>query len=776
MRGRRAATIGGGALAAAALIGCFDGRFMLHKACRGDDECGPYRCEAGFCGGPADEVTTTGPSTGCGDGIVDADEACDGAAPEGSRCVACQIVGCPFGYHLVDEAYCGLTALDPDECLQLCVPDTCGDGLLDPYEECDDGNDDQGDACPSTCKAATCGDGVVHVGEELCDDGNDDNGDACDQRCTLPTCGDGVVQAGEGCDDGNIAEGDACRNICVPAACGDGVVYSGVEACDDGNDDESDACLASCDAARCGDGVVQVGVEACDDGNQDDGDACTSLCKPAGCGDGIVEDGVELCDDGNTVDDDACSNNCVPAGCGDGVVDAPELCDDGNADESDGCLSSCIPASCGDGHVWAGVEVCDAGKHNLEVGCVDECQTSTPVRSIDAGSYHTCVVLEGGGLRCWGLGDGCRLGHGDKVTIGDDEVAGAAAAVDLGGLAVTQVAAGYAHTCALLEDGSVRCWGLGLFGELGYGDFFPRGCDGGTAPALLPAVSIWEPGERSVALAAGYNHVCARSDLGRLRCWGANGSGQLGQGNTKGVGVEQVPSAVPVVDVGGPVVEIAAAADYTCARLEGGDVRCWGDNAWGVLGIGDTPKIGDDEAPSSTAPIALGAPATGLGLGDSHVCATTEAGLRCWGSNIIGELGLGAFTWAETSPVVVDTGESAILGLALATRTTCIWQGGGSVRCWGAGNEGQLADGAGASYGASMGQVAAVAPLIDFGGGAGVGAIAGAGGHLCAAIVGDGLRCWGLNDKGQLGYGHTNSVGDDPFEVPLAINVQIFGP
>jgi cysteine-rich repeat protein len=99
-----------------------------------------------------------------------------------------------------------------------------------------------------------------------------------DAFCLSPTCGDGVQDPNELCDDMNNANDDACIN-CVSAACGDAFVQVGVEACDDGNADQSDACLADCSAAACGDGFVQAGVEECDDGNTAGGDACPATCR-----------------------------------------------------------------------------------------------------------------------------------------------------------------------------------------------------------------------------------------------------------------------------------------------------------------------------------------------------------------------------------------------------------------------------------------------------------------------------------------------------------------
>lgn len=110
----------------------------------------------------------------------------------------------------------------------------CGDGFVDPDEECDDGNAVDTDACLSTCRFARCGDGVVWQGGEGCDDGNQIEGDACRNNCALPSCGDGVLDQGEECDDGDADDTDDCTSRCFFARCGDGFVHQGVEACDGG--------------------------------------------------------------------------------------------------------------------------------------------------------------------------------------------------------------------------------------------------------------------------------------------------------------------------------------------------------------------------------------------------------------------------------------------------------------------------------------------------------------------------------------------------------------
>ena len=213
---------------------------------------------------------------------------------------------CPEDCTLVDDPVaCPCISGD---CLK-----NCGDGVLDPGEQCDDGNAVNTDTCTSACNPATCGDGYIQPGEQ-CDDGNTADDDGCTKDCAPPTsCGDGFVDQGEQCDDGNTDPTDACTAVCKPATCGDGYVQTGVEDCDDGPDNaDTAACTSQCVAATCGDLLVQAGVETCDDGNPDNTDDCTDDCQVAACGDGHLHADVEACDDGNAIDTDACSNDCQP--------------------------------------------------------------------------------------------------------------------------------------------------------------------------------------------------------------------------------------------------------------------------------------------------------------------------------------------------------------------------------------------------------------------------------------------------------------------------------
>ena len=275
----------------------------------------------------------------------------------------------------------------------------CGDAVVDPGEECDDGDFDDTDACTTSCEFARCGDGLLWNGVEECDDGDAFNTNGCTNVCKHARCGDGYVQPGEACDDANTIDDDACTNDCALPNCGDGVVQTGEE-CDDGNDIDTDACI-SCIAAECGDGMVWEGNEDCDDANDIDTDACIS-CVAAECGDGVVWDGNEDCDDANDVDTDACIS-CVAAECGDGVVwEGNESCDDANDVDTDACIS-CVAAECGDGIVWTGNEMCDDANEVDGDGCNTDCIFGGTVVDSDvhdAEGFHDLaydVAIDGSG-------------------------------------------------------------------------------------------------------------------------------------------------------------------------------------------------------------------------------------------------------------------------------------------------------------------------------------------------------------------------------------------
>jgi alpha-tubulin suppressor-like RCC1 family protein len=189
------------------------------------------------------------------------------------------------------------------------------------------------------------------------------------------------------------------------------------------------------------------------------------------------------------------------------------------------------------------------------------------------------------------------------------------------------------------DQGEVRCWGANDDGQLGYGNTVQIGDN--EPPAQVGYV---QTGDGVVQIEAGGHHTCARYDDGTLRCWGNGAMGQLGYGNTNFIGNNELPNSVGTVDVGGFVHDVMCKLEETCALLDGGEIRCWGAGNFGQLGYGNTLNIGNDELPSSVGVVQVGAAVATLteSTAQFHVCVLTTANnIRCWGNGADGRLGYG---------------------------------------------------------------------------------------------------------------------------------------
>jgi alpha-tubulin suppressor-like RCC1 family protein len=274
---------------------------------------------------------------------------------------------------------------------------------------------------------------------------------------------------------------------------------------------------------------------------------------------------------------------------------------------------------------WIGDNETPASMGDVDVG--------GRVVQVSTGGIHTCALLDSGAVRCWGNNEYGQLGYANTTNIGDDEPAGAGGDVVLGAAAI-QIAASGNITCALLATGSVRCWGYGGDGGLGYGNANNIGDN--ETPASAGDVPL---GGRAVQVSVG-SVSCALLESGNVRCWGFGLYGFLGYGNTNNVGDDDTPASVGDVNVGAPVAQIATGGN-TCALLTNGNVRCWGRPDWG-LGYMNQEAIGDNETPASAGDVNIGASVTQIAVGTSHVCAVLTSGaLRCWGAGYSGQLGYG---------------------------------------------------------------------------------------------------------------------------------------
>lgn len=382
------------ALVGLSCTACFSGDFLLGQPCLSDQDCQSLSCRNGYCGGGPCVPNPCRNGGVCGE--VGGAAVCE--CPEGfsgALCDPCDPDPCVNGTCSVGRSGGFICECDAGWAGETCANLSCGDGVLDPGEECDDGNLDDDDDC-AACHPATCGDGLVWNGVEGCDDGNDNDNDACRNDCTYATCGDGVRWAGmEECDDGNTDDTDACLSDCKLAICGDGFVWDGTEDCDDGSPQQ---CTPNCRDHQCGDGIMWAGVEDCDDGNDSNHDECLNDCTKAVCGDGFIQQGVEDCE-GTGLDSDldgaTCESEGQPAG-------------------SLYCAAGCTfdMAGCG---VWPGMVVVPGGV--FEMGSVHFAETM-PVREVlvntfwidqtevTLAAYTACV--EAGGCSQAATGDHCN--------------------------------------------------------------------------------------------------------------------------------------------------------------------------------------------------------------------------------------------------------------------------------------------------------------------------------------------------------------------------------
>ena len=259
---------------------------------------------------------------------------------------------------------------------------------------------------------------------------------------------------------------------------------------------------------------------------------------------------------------------------------------------------------------------------------------------ISAGSEHLCAILETGQLVCWGFNGDGALGNGQEygLTFGEHS---STQIVNLGqGQTATRLEAFSYSTCAILLEGSVKCWGANGVGQLGLGDNLNRNTPSG--PLDIGSQRT------AVAISGNLSHVCAALDNGQVKCWGANYSGALGQGVSSGSGQNSPGSAI---DLGNSftAIEVSVQRNTSCALSQVGQVKCWGNNEFGQIGVGSASNmefVGDQSGEmGENLPViefGTGKIVSQLSSTAYSSCALLSDGqVKCWGRNNQGQLGLG---------------------------------------------------------------------------------------------------------------------------------------
>lgn len=364
-----------------------------------------------------------------------------------------------------------------------------------------------------------------------------------------------------------------------------------------------------------------------------------------------------------------------------------------------------------------------------QIGNATTTQRLTPVdvtgadrfEAVSMGFMHTCALTTASTVACWGHNYNGQLGDGTSTRR---LVPTPVATIGVGARAI---ASGHHHSCAIDASSTVQCWGENRYGQLG---------DGSTNDHALPAPVAGLAAGAAVVV-AGRDHSCAINSSGGVECWGENGSGQLGDGSTT-----QREAPVGVVGLASGVRALAAGSYHTCALLQAGGVKCWGDNWSGELGTGTAGDV-------QTSPVDVAGLGTGvhaISASSDMTCAATDAGAaKCWGYGIIGD---GNPSGPAPAPVDVAGLSSGVVAITQGDLHVCAQLAAG-VRCWGRNDYGQLGDGSRETRLVPT-DVVGIVDAVD--------AISAGSQSTCALMTGGTVKCWGQNSAGQLGDGTSEGI------------------
>jgi alpha-tubulin suppressor-like RCC1 family protein len=315
------------------------------------------------------------------------------------------------------------------------------------------------------------------------------------------------------------------------------------------------------------------------------------------------------------------------------------------------------------------------------------------VSQVAVGQQFICVLLLDGTVSCWGMGFYGQLGNGNDNFSNDP--------VTVPGLAgVTQLVAGESHVCALRTNGEVWCWGDNEYGATGTYYDSTNTKSGYQLSPYLVSVGV------ATQIAAGVYHTCALLKDNTVMCWGYDDYGELGRITAEDQFSNHISAdPVKVENIGaGNIVAVKASFGKTCALIDTGSVVCWG-----VMSLIEETYLSDlspDAYASAIAPYLIPVAATGaantqaIGMGDEHICAIqNDRTLDCWGCNWSYQVGAGPLptpgreTWSEVATPLALSGLANVQKIALGRAHSCALLADHSIKCWGNAYCGALGDG-----------------------------------------------------------------------------------
>ena len=332
------------------------------------------------------------------------------------------------------------------------------------------------------------------------------------------------------------------------------------------------------------------------------------------------------------------------------------------------------------GNGQTGTAACGTSGHKCKDIPTATNDLGSDVISLAFGHQHACGLLDTGAVKCWGRNNAGQLGTsgGDKDTP---------QTINLGsGRTATSIYAGGHYTCAILDDASVKCWGQNDQGQLGIGS---------TSNTNTPTtINTLGSGRTAVSLATAFDSVCALLDDGSVKCWGSDFDGQLGNGGTN-ADLSSPPSSAINLGTSRTAKAITGGEFHFCAILDDDSIKCWGQGTDGKLGTGSTGDRSTPTSTSGS--FASGRYAVAIDAGYDHTCVLLDNGdMTCWGSDADGQLGNGASSSSTVSSlssniISLGTGRTAISISAGGTHT-CAQLDNGQLKCWGNRADGQVGD------------------------------------------------------------------------------------
>lgn len=368
--------------------------------------------------------------------------------------------------------------------------------------------------------------------------------------------------------------------------------------------------------------------------------------------------------------------------------------------------------------------------------------------AVDGDYVH--VVLEGSAQLYSGATVGRTYSWNYKVQFFRGVSAGGGDGSGYTSGALQSMAMGEDHTCVINVDRDLYCWGDNGDGQLGTGN-----TNNQATPTPVSKSGVLS-GLTILSVSASERHTCVLASDNYAYCWGDNGNGQLGTGNTT-----NYTSPVAVTRTGAlsglSILQIAAGEQHTCVLASNGVVYCWGEGGDGQLGRGSTSDSLSPVAVQSTGAL-NGLSITQLSAGARHVCVlASDSNAYCWGRGSDGQIGNGSTSNRSVPTAVSRTG--ALNGLSLRKVSaggfnSCAVASNGQAYCWGDNSAGQIGDGTSTMRSSPVAvrvsgvlsgkQITSVNPSAEFGTG---------GAHACAIDSNYAMYCWGDNDDGQLGDG-----------------------